>query len=46
MYLVDSAGGPGWIPRSTRQRQQRIDQSMDGELEDEAMGINDNDARI
>ena len=40
------AGGPGWPQRSTTRQQQRIDRSMDGELENEAIGIDDNDARI
>ena len=46
MCPVDSAGGPGWPQRSTTQQQQRKDQSMDCKLENEAMGIDDNDGRI
>ena len=43
---MDLAGDPGWPQRSTTQQQRRIDRSMDGELENEAMGIDDDDARI
>ena len=43
---MDLAGGPGWPQRSTTQQQQKIDQSMDCELENEAMGIDGDDARI
>ena len=46
MYPVGSAGGPESILRSRMRQQQRIDQSMDGELEIEAMGIDDNDGQI
>ena len=46
MCPVGLAGGPGWPPRLTTQQQQRIDRSMYGELEIEAMGIDNNDARI
>ena len=45
MYLVGSAGGLEWTPRSRTQQQQRIDRSMDGELANEAMSIGDNDAQ-
>ena len=44
--LAGPVVGPEWTPRSTTQRQRRIDRSMDGELEIEAMGIDDNDTRI